>query len=68
MEQGKIDMAKTSLKERYGVEDDDLDYIGYVDCCEIAGPGAVCMQFNIINPNHISFKSTVAFNNFCSIP
>lgn len=52
--------AYNELSKRFGIKKEDLDYIGYTDLSFIKD-GAKLLQFNIINKNHKSYKSTVAF-------
>lgn len=45
------------LQEYYEVEEEDLDYIGFT----VIREGKTLEQYNIMDPSHKNYKSTVAF-------
>jgi len=55
-----IKIAIKFLTKKFGLKEEDFTYIGFTDLSLIK-KGAKLLQFNIINPNHKSYKSTVAF-------
>jgi len=55
-----IEKGRRFLARKFGVRIKDLHYIGATDC-SFMSEGAFLMQYNIMDINHVSFQSTVAY-------
>ncbi len=54
----KIQEAKNVLAEDHVVDPANLDYIGAMDC-EMIYPGKELLHFNVMDPSHYEYKSTI---------
>jgi len=55
------DIALSFITKKINVKKKDLIYIGYSDL-SWSKPGRKLLQFNIMDPNHLQYKSTVSYD------
>jgi hypothetical protein len=60
----EIEIGMKEICEEKNVRAQYVDYIGYTDVAFMKGDNAKMYQFNILDPNHPDYKSTVAWCNF----
>ena len=60
MTESMIEKGRRFLARKFGVEANELVYIGGTDCSFMAA-GAVLIQYNIMKKGHDQYKSTVGY-------
>lgn len=59
-----IHQCQLKIAERYGVNLEDLHYIGFTDCSFFREEGSKVLQFNLLKEGHERHRSTVAWESW----